>query len=311
MLNNNRFVLEPLIYSSLFHFPLTAEEIRRYSPKKAISLVQVKDSLAALEPFVSEKDGLYALTGGKTVKRVPDAVYLSQKREKAMRLVKLWSWLPSVIMIGISGSVAAGNVSQSDDIDFFVITKDKTMFSTRLLLLGSLRLLGMRKRYTKDAICLNMFLSEAAMKFSRERQELYTAREIVQLVPFYSQGNTYETFMQKNAWVFSFLPNAIRHKPFVRKEEHTGWGSRFFLFFLLVSNSLSKKMQILVLQFQQQQYQFEEYMLAFYKPDFRRNVLQEFESILHDFEAKIAREKRLMRRVKHDIDKEKNIFYTA
>jgi hypothetical protein len=115
-----------------------------------------------------------------------------------------------------------GDADKEDDIDFFIITKKDTLFKTRLLVLLALQLLGLRrKRLEKnpaDKICVNFLIDETKLSFSKDKRDIYTAHEILQIKPLFFRDNIYSRFLKANTWVYNFLPNAIssiRHsKPF-------------------------------------------------------------------------------------------------
>src|SRR5690606_32960483 len=119
--------------------------------------------------------------------------------------------IPSLLFIGISGSLAVKNVKREDDIDFFIISQGKYIWLTRLQCILLLSKHAVRRTRTdiheKDKICLNMFVSDTSLSFKKATQDLYLAHEIAQLEPIFSRNNTYQKFISQNGWVRSFLPN--------------------------------------------------------------------------------------------------------
>jgi hypothetical protein len=107
MYDNKQIVLEPLVYSSLFDFPLRIEEIKRYSSQSELSHAQIKKTCASLYPLLQEHDGYYYLGNKSQVeKRLRGMPYASEKFDQALSLVRLLQFIPSVSLVALSGNVA-------------------------------------------------------------------------------------------------------------------------------------------------------------------------------------------------------------
>jgi len=212
-------LLSSLAYFSVFHFPLKKEEILFWRPKD-ISSGKVEAFLQeALKRKIIEKRGDYYFLSGfcSWVEQRKKRERISQKKlsiakKEAQFLIKL----PGILMVGLSGSVAAANAKENDDIDFFIITQKNRLWAGRFFSILGLELRGCRRRpgqkQVKDKICLNLFLDEAHLFFRRKRHDLYTAHEILQMKPLASQGDIYERFLKANRWVEKFFPFAYRER---------------------------------------------------------------------------------------------------
>ncbi|OGH05761.1 MAG: hypothetical protein A2W22_06630 [Candidatus Levybacteria bacterium RBG_16_35_11] len=213
MVSNKQAVLKTLQYSDLFNFPQTGSEIRKFLIKK-IEAKRLKVILTSSKE-ISYKSGFYFLKGKEKIVslRKKREIESSLKIKKAKKFIKLLSIIPSVLLIGISGSVSVKNAKRNDDIDLFIITQRNTLWATRFLMIIFLKLCGVyRKRdeeNVKDKFCLNMFLAEDALGLSPERQNMYIAREISQLMPIFQRDKIYEKFILKNNWIGKFMPNSI------------------------------------------------------------------------------------------------------
>ena len=145
-----------------------------------------------------------------------------------LRYARYLANLPHVRMVGITGSVAAGNVKPDCDIDFLVLTEAGTMWRTRALAMVAARIdakLG-------GKLCPNFFRSVAAL--SLDRRSLYDAHELAQLVPLYGR-EVYDELRRANSWTEAFLPNArgspneghgFIRPPFGGLKAFIEWGSR-------------------------------------------------------------------------------------
>lgn len=207
-------ILTTLLYSDIFSYPLTKEELWRYlSYAKSIRYTEFEQNLQLLQDIISAQKGYYFLTGRDDVVVRREKYFRESKRKlkKAERVAPLLSLLPTVLFIGVSGSVAMRNSNRTDDIDLFIITRKNTLWVTRLLTLLLLR--GKRRgrdtRAAKDAFCVNMFLDERSLPLARKRRNLYTAHEVVRMVPLFEREGTYIKFLKKNMWVKDYLPNSV------------------------------------------------------------------------------------------------------
>ena len=224
MVSERKAILQTLAYFDIFNYPTTFKELYRFLPFK-ISEKKLKESLINFEK-VGKKGKYYFLKkSGKAIANRKEREFFSKKKFSiAKKICSILSIIPTVYLIGISGALAMNNCKENDDIDLFLITKRKTIWSTRLLVLLILQFLGKRRKKneknTKNKICVNLFLDEDNLYLSKRRQNLYGAHEIVQMVPLFERKNAYNRFIIANGWIFSFLPNASPKKVFMSKKDN-------------------------------------------------------------------------------------------
>lgn len=211
-MDSRKQIIKTLSYFNFFDYPLTLAELLQFtktdikSKEDFSSLLKQKD----IESFKS----FYFLSNRKNIvgKRLEREKESNKKLLKAKKVIKKISNIPTVNFIGISGSLAMKNSEINDDIDIFVISKDNLVWLTRLILVLYLKTLGVYRRKhdknPKDKICLNLIIGDSSTSFTKKRQNLYIAHEIVQLMPLFQRENTYLNFINKNKWIFMFLPNA-------------------------------------------------------------------------------------------------------
>jgi len=99
------------------------------------------------------------------------------------------------------------------DIDFLIITTSNTLWTTRLFTYAILFLFRIKTRRPnkedeKDKVCLNIWLDEDDLVWSKDARNAYTAHEIGQIVPLVNKNFTYENFINKNIWIKDYWPNA-------------------------------------------------------------------------------------------------------
>lgn len=213
--SNKKSILKTIAYADIFDYPMTLDEIWQFLiAKEKVSKKAIQRELDSMSE-ITQKDGLYCFP--ERIKIIKKRVHREEESSKKLALIKrvshVLSFIPTIYLIGISGGLAMQNAETDHDIDLFVVTKKNTLWITRMAILLSLSLLGVRRRRldTKaaDKICLNMLIDETALCFSQERQDLYTAHEVVQMKPIFQRDRTYKKFIKANMWIKQFLPNSL------------------------------------------------------------------------------------------------------
>lgn len=273
-------VKKTLAYSDIFDYPLTFEQLYQFLiAKKQYTKSIIRQTLAS-SPDIIQRGRFYAYASREKLIgcRKQKKKYNEAKIEKAQYIAKKLSHIPTVLFIGISGGVAMKNAAKHDDIDLFVITKKRTVWMSRLLLLLSLSLYGvLRTRRTKqfsDTMCLNMLIDETALSFPKERQDLYTAHEIVQMIPLLERGHIYTKFLHANKWIAQYMPHSLQ-----TKKRHIVETTSIFSRFLssVISHSfvelLAKKLQKQYMGAHITTETISASFLAFHPSDYRKKTL--------------------------------------
>jgi len=207
-------ILLTLLYADIFHYPYTFDELVSWLPYRAVSQKKVQACIAVLQKRkkISVQVPYIALYGHEEViqKRERGEKYASLKWKKARFASHILRCIPSILFIGVSGGLAVNNVERTDDIDFFICTKNKTIWSTRFLATIILDCFGLRRHPkradVKDMICMNMFISERSMPIPTKERDIYSAHEVLQMVLLWERNHTYQLFLKKNKWVSHFFP---------------------------------------------------------------------------------------------------------
>ncbi|KKR88389.1 MAG: hypothetical protein UU37_C0004G0007 [Candidatus Gottesmanbacteria bacterium GW2011_GWA2_41_12] len=164
---------------------------------------------------ISYKNGYYFLRGREKIINIRNEreEYSRDKWTKAKKAASLLKIIPTVKMVGVTGSLAMNNSREDDDIDFFIITARGTLWLTRFFTTILLQLKGVRRgpggTNNKDKICLNMFMSEDNLTLTVSNRDIFTAHEVVQVRKIWDKSNTYVNFLSANFWVRDFLPNSL------------------------------------------------------------------------------------------------------
>ncbi len=212
-------IVKTLCYADIFDFPMTFNEIHKYLiSKEKISKKELKKGLSELlkNRQIEEHSNVYFLRGRKILVNLRKERTLESKRKMviAKKFSEVIRLIPSVELIGVSGSLAMKNSGKKDDIDFFIITKPNTVWITRFLVQT---LVFVFKSKTEDKICPNMYISSAKLKLGKTMQDLFTAHEMYQLKVVFDRGKVYKKFLGLNPWIRKYLPNIKSEKTTIRE----------------------------------------------------------------------------------------------
>jgi predicted nucleotidyltransferase len=199
-------ILKAISYFSIFKYPLTKEEVYRFSDVKEER--EIVKELINLEQrgVIYNMDGYYSIVNNKDIvsRRLKGNKKAKNIMPKAWKIAKFISNFPYIESVCISGSLSKGYYDEKSDIDFFIITKENRIWIARTLLIVYKKIFLLN---SKKYFCLNYFMSSGYLKVDEENR--FTATEIATLIPLYGR-NTFNNFIQENIWVYSFFPNLDR-----------------------------------------------------------------------------------------------------
>lgn len=200
----SKAVEKTLAYGSFFNFPLSPSEVHYW----LISSHPVsKEALKKYLPTLKPKEILLRknlLNNTKTKERI------------VLKFIKLASFIPGIRLIGLTGSVAAYNSRKNDDLDLIIITAAHTLWLVRPLLLLLLSIKFNRRHpgdnpsQINNAFCPNLWLDTLSLSVPNNRQNIYTAHEVLLVRPMLDRGQTFKLFIQSNAWTKQYLANAYQ-----------------------------------------------------------------------------------------------------
>lgn len=199
-------ILRTVVYADVFDYPLTIPEITRY-------LIGISASAQRINGILRHgpitRRALISQGGFISLRWRQETIQTRRRREKvaanlwpkALRYGNLIANLPFVRMVAVTGALAVDNVEEHADLDYLIVTEPGRLWSCRALVIALVRWAARRG----DIICPNYFLSERALIFTEHN--LYTAHELVQMVPIAGWG-TYQELRWLNTWTKDYLPNA-------------------------------------------------------------------------------------------------------
>jgi hypothetical protein len=228
-----RAIYSTIAYRDVFEFAPTLDEIHRFLHWIRCERSEVERAVAdgPLSSHLATDGTFYALRERAHVLQFRPNRHEQVQRflPVALRYARYLANLPHVRMVGITGSLAAGNVKADCDIDFMVLTDAGTMWRARAL---AMVMALINRKLGSGRLCPNFFLSVAAITL--ERRSLYDAHELAQLIPLFGR-EAYAALRQANGWIETFLPNAdgppteaylFDRPPLSRLKTCVEWGSR-------------------------------------------------------------------------------------
>ncbi len=197
-------LLRTVLYSSLFHYPLTLEEVHRtllecnQEPDGILSLYR---SSRRLRSVLDYQAGYFFPRGRSHL------IAERKKRELHSRAVlqgnrlvlKLICSVPHTRVVALSGSTAHLNMDGAGDIDLFIVTSGKHVWSVAVSVLLLSKLLGRRKD-----ICFNFVVSD--QRLETVCRDLFSANQLIHLKPLIDDG-IYRRLVTANPCVSRFYPN--------------------------------------------------------------------------------------------------------
>lgn len=198
-------------YAKKYGFKPTLEELE----KRIISQKKFKNKEIAIF-FEKNKKYKKFLNANKknnwTLNKIEKTKKLAQLIEKNFK---------DILFFGITGSIAANNAKENDDIDLIIIAQKNTLWITRLKLRWFIysHKIAHRKygnKQKKDEFCFNMWLDENGIKLPKVKQNLRSAVDMVLVRPIINKNKTYEKFLMANGWAKKWVANGydkiIDHK---------------------------------------------------------------------------------------------------
>ncbi len=216
-------IVSALKYFCQFAYAPTFTELYMFLPKQ-----QERDAVQGLLKKMVKNGKIQQLDCGDTTKRYTlggykiDSKDLKNRIQVSCEKKKRIEWyiaavahVPSVQLVGLSGSVAMNNAKVGDDIDIFVIARTNRMFTVRFWLVIAAFVMGQKrpknapKTHVANTICLNMFFDESNLHVPKYKQNQYGAHEVLQMKPLVDKNATHDRFLVANKWVYRFYPNAV------------------------------------------------------------------------------------------------------
>jgi len=214
-------IFKTIAYFDLFHYPVSADEIRKFLDTPATPF-QVT---AALDELLNKKqifrfDEFYTLSNDASLihRRRKGNEHAEELLQIANRIgAKLYKF-PFVKGVGISGSLSKNYADEGADIDFFIITQANRLWIARTLLhcLKKISYLTGKQHW----YCMNYFIDEEALLMTEKN--IFIATEVLTLKPV-SGSDCMDTFFEVNNWANAYFPNYGEQDPAIHHNTGRSW----------------------------------------------------------------------------------------
>ncbi|QQG44249.1 MAG: hypothetical protein HYW86_05340 [Candidatus Roizmanbacteria bacterium] len=215
-----REIVKVLEYFARFSYPPSLEELFMFFPLKTtlkilgprLKKMEKKGTIIVKKIENNNKYTIppYSIHFNKSIVRTACS---SNKLKKISPYVKSLSMFPQIKLVGLSGSLAMNNAKGDDDLDLFIITDKRRLWTGRFIALGLAQVMGIRRprgvRQAKDKVCLNLFFDEGELRIPKAKQTNFVAHELLQMKPLVAKDGIYKKLLKANSWVFDIFPNSF------------------------------------------------------------------------------------------------------
>jgi hypothetical protein len=197
-------IARSVLYASLFEYPLTLAQLRQTlieSTQTPSEILGRYSSSGPLQAVIDFRDGYFFPRGrGEFIqerhrRETRSRAFLARHR----LLLRCVCALPYVKMVALSGSIAHSNLQGGGDLDLFIVTRGRRVWSVTVSIVLLAKL--MRRRRT---VCANFVVADT--RLALDQQDLFVASQIIHLKPLVGRP-VYREFLAANPFVGLFYPN--------------------------------------------------------------------------------------------------------
>lgn len=211
-------IVRALLYFEIFSYPLTAEEVFRFSGCRDASSEEVFNKLQNL----AEQGIIYCIDTFFLTRNNPEWVARRLECNRradtflplARRTARFIAAFPFIRGVFVSGSLSKHCMSADSDVDYFLVTEPGRLWLARTLLIAFKKIFLFNSH---KYFCVNYFIDTEHLEINEKN--LFTATETVTLLPMYGK-EWYSAFCSANAWAWEQYPNA-GYRPLENIREHS------------------------------------------------------------------------------------------
>jgi len=198
-------IAKALLYSDIFSYPLTAEEVFLRLPTNHTCIEEVEAELELMtrDGIVFQFGNFFAIRNEKDLaaRRTNGNNRARTILPIALRRGRLLNQFPFIRSVMISGSLSKNYMDDDSDVDFFVITAPGRLWIARFIVAAFKRIF---LRNSHKRFCVNYYIDDAHLEI--EEKNIFTATELVTLIPV---GNVegHAKLIESNRWIQDFFPN--------------------------------------------------------------------------------------------------------
>jgi hypothetical protein len=207
-------IARSVLYASLFDYPLTLAQLRQtllesvQTPSQILAAYHRDDALRAAVEYREGfffPEGRYDLVQERRRREARSRAFLRRHHQ----LLTLLCAIPYVRMVALSGSIAHLNLEGDGDLDLFIVTRGRRVWSVTVAVVLLAKLMRRRR-----SVCANFVVADSHLAL--EQQDLFTASQIVHLKPLVGP-DVLRRLVAANPFVGRFYPNfhATDSSPFL------------------------------------------------------------------------------------------------
>lgn len=126
------------------------------------------------------------------------------RHHRAEKVAWFLQVVPFVRFVGLTGSLAYDTAKKDSDIDLFIITKYKRIWTCRFFAVALLTVFGLYRtgnlpKQRAGKFCLNRYVTDEYLLVNPQNR--YHAQDYTQMLPLFDHGLVYKNFLKKNQWM--------------------------------------------------------------------------------------------------------------
>ncbi len=218
-------IFRTICWFSVFDIPLSRFELWKWllQPKRAYGLAEVDQALETsswLSSRIKSHQGMYGLKRAsledQTTRRHHRFLDASRKYKKLRRACVFFQMLPAVEAVAAVNTLAWWHTTDKSDIDLYIVTKPRHVWSTRFFSVLPYVVAGQRPDHThghnaRDPLCFSFFSTTNALQLESLQwnpHDYYLAYWVKSIVPMYERTDVFAQLNLLNKWADTLLPNA-------------------------------------------------------------------------------------------------------
>ncbi len=203
--------------------------------------------------LISKESYRFADIKVKSDKKLSQNDWQNKFRKAKIFTEKYLREMRGILMVGITGSVAAEFALNKEDIDLFIVTKKNELWWWRLYLRFFIwwhkiphRKFG--KKEIANQFCFNLWLDENNLKIPISKRNLKNATDLVMMKVIMEKNGTYYKFLKDNFWVKEFLATGYKERMKISRKVEKKISSKSKNNFMIIINKILFKGQCLYMQ---------------------------------------------------------------
>lgn len=214
-----------ILYFDMFNMAPTLLEIEKWILKhgQGPSSLSYLKKVVEEDPRVAHGEGFYFLTGRNELieERLCRYDFTDEKWKHARKYIKLLAMMPHVRAVWFANAMGWGAARESSDIDLFIVTSPKKLWSARFFSAGLMKLLRQRPDEQEDrkAICLSMYAAEDALNLEQYKvgpNDIHFSFWASQFYPLYDRGS-FAMYKDANRWLNGVFEHLQWTEPIERR----------------------------------------------------------------------------------------------